>query len=219
MRALRMRPLLYGLLPLAIAACLGGGGTGVGNPAETGARVTGALMQKDGQPAASARIRLRAKDYLPAPDSPLAGPAAGARDTVTDTHGFFIFDSVTAGEYWVESNDGRMRGLRMALSVRPGARSVMLEDGVLDSNGAFTGVVTYPGGPGPLKIRISAYGLERSTLATASGRFVLNDIPAGEYTLHISAASGEFAPLVAPGIVLPPGATFDLDTLKLSGKP
>lgn len=196
-------------------SCLGGGGTDIGNPKFDSARVSGTLLNKDGHPAVGASMRIRPDIYLPTGVLPADGDSSGKRDDSTDTQGYFHFESVRNGKYILEGADGIGHGIRVPFTVSGESGLLSLPVSRLDTTGSIEGVVTYPGGPGRLKILVSTYGLEHATAATASGRFVLEGLPSGTFDLHVTTFADSFPPfdikdihLVAPGRVV-------VDTVRL----
>ena len=177
-------------LAAALAGCLAGGGTDVGNPEF--ARVTGSLKNGDGSPAPVIALHLRTRDHLAPPDSLAPPPAESgiAQDRLTDSQGFFTFDSVPRGEYRIEAKDTLGTGALIDISVDGKTARIALDPAFLDRTGSLAGKINYLA-PLPVrgqypKVRIAAYGTDRATFATSDGSFILSDLPPGAYRLHVS---------------------------------
>jgi hypothetical protein len=183
-----------GALSLATAALLSvsgcemvqGGGTDVGNP-DLSMRVSGSLRNVDGTPAALKPIHLRPKSHLGNPDAP-AAPDASIQDRISDTQGFFTFDSVPKGEYRIEAMDSQSHGALFEFVADGKNAALSIGNLVLDSTGTITGQINYvrPIKVGYPKIIIAVYGTDRWTAATLDGKFTLSDLPPGRYKLHAS---------------------------------
>lgn len=178
---------------LLVWGCItAGGGTDVGNPEMV--RVTGSFMRPDGSPASDLALHLRPRDYLLLPDAPAAPPAPGSfQDRRTDSQGFFTFDSVPRGLYRIETTDSSGRGALIDLDATGNQARIALKTAILASTGSIEGSLNYLGvvrGTYP-KIAIAVYGTDRLTYATSDGKFVLGNLPAGAYRLHVSTDSSE----------------------------
>jgi hypothetical protein len=189
------------LVPAAIAmlsltalfsGCNLGGGTDVGNPDLAASRVSGSLLRADGSPASWVQIQLRPKTFLPNPDSL---PAAGGKSTqdqksiqdrITDTQGFFTFDSVPKGDYRIQAFDSTFHGVTLEFTA-DGAPRMTLAAATMDTTGAITGKVAYQGPPRALfpKIYVAIFGMDRWTITNDAGDYTLSDLPPGKYSLSI----------------------------------
>lgn len=208
------------LLALLLGGCLGGGGTDVGNPDILSARVSGALRQSDGTPAAWVDLRLRPSDYVPGPGGlPPATVGDSLQDGRTDSQGFFTFEKVPRGEYVLEAHDGRRKGTLITFTVTGADPRIDLPPAGLDTTGTLHGTVALAGGPDSTVLRVEVLGLERYTLANDVGEFVLEDLPAGTYALRFSAATGPARPVLVPGIRLPSGGRVQVPPVVLERGP
>jgi hypothetical protein len=215
-----MRFLVFTIGSLLAAACLApGGGTDVGNP-DFNARVTGSLTYTDGSPAPWVRVHLRPKAFLPNPDSAAATPGKAPgkeqQDGTSDSQGFFTFEDVPRGEYLIEAVDTGSLGAVVEMTADGKTESVSLGITSLEKTGSISGKINYkgPAQPGPPRIIISVYGMERWTLATSSGDFILNDLPPGKYTLYVSNVAVPKATVV-PELNLTAGEKGSVGTVDL----
>ncbi|MDB5103856.1 MAG: hypothetical protein JWP91_1545 [Fibrobacteres bacterium] len=205
----------------AIAALSGcnlspGGGTDVGNP-EVTARVSGSLVRLDGSPAPLIPVKLRPKAFLTNPDSASAPSGRSVQDGVTDTQGFFTFDSVPQGDYRIEAMDTGSHGAMAEFSADGRASRINLAPERMDTTGSMTGKVNYLG---PIKsvfpkVIIAVYGTDRWTAANNAGEFTLSDLPPGKYTLRISTTAGTGFTAMVPETGLTAGGRASVGTVDL----
>jgi hypothetical protein len=141
----------------------------------------------DGSPAALKVVHLRPKNYLGNPDTP-AAPDASIQDRLSDTQGYFTFDSVPKGEYRIEAMDSHSHGVQFEFTADGKNGTLSVGSLVLDSAGTLSGRINYvrPIKVGYPKIIIAVYGTDRWTAATEDGKFTLSDLPPGRYKLHAS---------------------------------
>ncbi|MDQ3001546.1 MAG: carboxypeptidase-like regulatory domain-containing protein, partial [Fibrobacterota bacterium] len=123
---------------------------------------------------------------------PAGGDSSGKQDDSTDTQGYFHFESVRTGKYILEAGDGKGHAVRVPFTITGESGFLSLPVSQMDTTGSIEGIITYPGGPGGLKIQVSTYGLEHATAATESGRFVLEGLPSGRYDLHVTTFADSF---------------------------
>jgi len=198
-----------------LASCLGGGGTDIGNPNFDSAKVSGTLLKKDGEPSVRASVRIRPDTFLPSSVFPGGGDSLSRQDDSTDTQGYFHFESVRKGKYILEAGDGKGHAVRVPFTVSGESGFLSLPVSQLDTTGSIEGIITYPGGPGRLKIMVSTYGLEHATVAIESGRFVLEGLPSGKYDLHVTTFADSFPPLDVKDINLVAPGRSVVDTIRL----
>jgi hypothetical protein len=144
-------------------------------------------------------LTLRRQDYYTQSGGIRPGSSA---DMVTDCNGYFHADSLEKGRYFLEINNdaGMALGIPLVLS-----GDTNLESNTLQKVIKHSGTVTIEGAQ-KVPVTVAVLGLERYLFAdSATGEYVLNDLPAGSYTLRIVPRSYEFAsvnlsvPFCAPG--------------------
>lgn len=194
------------LLGLLIAACLPtrkeeeqvGSGTELGN-------VIGSIFTADNRPAAGVTVTL----YPEKPDS------ASIKTAVTDADGGYAFQGVV-GAYSLYVLDGAGNGLMVDSINADTANPIDLERMLLSPLASVSGFAKVVGvrqaGSVAPKVEII---LARSPFRSAvdpNSDFLLSDLPAGRYWLHISYS---LAKIISLPITLDPGQTLDLDTVTL----
>jgi hypothetical protein len=205
------------LAALLFAACtLTGGGTDVGNP---DLRVSGSLLRSDGKPAAWVQVRLRPKTFLSTPDSQasLDGSNNAIQDQITDTQGFFTFDSVPKGDYRIQATDAGLHGAMMEFTADGKAVRMTLAPATMDTTGRIDGKVNYRGPARPQypKVFVSVFGLDRWTATNDAGEFTLSDLPAGKYSLRITTDVGVTLTAMVPETPLAAGGQTSVGTVDL----
>ncbi|MEO6094316.1 MAG: hypothetical protein ABIW76_01095 [Fibrobacteria bacterium] len=201
-----------------LAGCIVGGGTDVGNPDLVAARVSGSLLQADGTPAPWVHIRLRPKTFLSNPDSLQAADGKAIQDRLTDTQGFFSFDSVPKGDYRIQAFDTASQGVTREFTVDGNTPRMTLASATMGTTGAITGKVAYLGSTkaGFPKIYIAVFGIDRWTIANEAGDYTLSDLPQGEYSLSITTTvNATVFSTKAVGIILPAGGEISAGTVNL----
>lgn len=194
------------LIGLLIAACVPtrkeeeqvGSGTELGN-------VIGSIYTADSLPAAGVMVTLY-------PDEP---ENAGIKTAVTDADGGYAFQGVI-GSYSLYVLDGAGNGLRVDSIDADTAKPIDLERMLLSPLASVSGFAKVIGvreeGATAPKVELQ---LARSPFRSAvdpNSDFLLSDLPAGRYWLHISYS---FAKIFSLAITLDPGQTLDLDTVTL----
>ncbi len=207
------RSMTPGILAAAVAALLSGclgPLAGGGSEATNGNIVAGRLENADGTPARSARIWLRPVDYLK--DTAEAGAPASAPDAMADEDGRFSLDSLPAGEYLLEARDGDGKAVARYLSVS--RRFTELPSDTLRRTGILEGRLERMGNVSQQAFA-RFYGLDRVVEADSAGRFVVSDLPAGQYHVQgVSSLPGYGFQTPTPALIYPE-STSQLPALPL----
>lgn len=206
--------LAWVLLALAWTGCLGPdrepAAGGSGSEGENGGAVSGIVRYANGRPAAGIPVTIRPSAYLR--DSSADVPEL-APDLFTDSTGAFRVQLPSRESYTLEFRDGNGKAaLRRVVGRGPGTDSLLSPDTLLPT-GTLSGILgTPPGLRGPIHVQV--YGLERSTRADSSGRFVLSGLPAGANRIQAVSPWPEWAyPPSAMTVVAPK------DTARVSLQP
>lgn len=208
------------LSALAALGALGGCFPGGATETETGtAQITGEVKWPDGRPAAGARVRLRPEDFLAVSD-PLPEPEEPfVRDTVTDAAGRYVFIAVPAGRYQVEALHSEGYGALGGFEVLSGARRVAVTALTLQSTVSVTGRVLFSDSTlGPAEVRVA--GTQHWAPAdSATGQFILRDMPPGVFELKVATAVPFFPAKDFPGLRVDGSASVAAGDLVLDKGP
>lgn len=215
---MRARNLPLFLLALLLAACfMETVSVGGATETETGtALVTGTVARPDGRTVAGARVSLRQDDFLPgsAPDT-----ATALRDTLTDANGRFAFRQVRSGNYVLEAHYAEVYGVLSRFRVE--SDSGLLDLGVLKLQpvASASGRVRFSDSTlGPAVVRV--IGTEHIAAAdSATGRFLLTDLPPGAYDLRVSTPVPFFPSKDFPDLTVDSAATAAFGDLILDKGP
>lgn len=200
---------------LALAACMcspligGGSGTNTGNGVIAGMVVT---PGNEPGPAVGAKVRLRRDDYVRAPALGLQKIARNNADQLTDKNGRFFIDSLDTGAYCIEVNDGKSNAVLFRAVISTADTLVDLPADTLRPTGTING--TIPVIPGIADVFVQLRGLERlAERDTATGVFVISDVPKGMYTVRIVSLSPDSLKKEINGIAVTSGAETDIGKL------
>jgi hypothetical protein len=178
--------------------------------------LTGAVRNPDQTPALGARVRLRPRLYLTD-----TGATANPRpedltlaDVATNDSGAFRIDSLEPGEYVIEIRDTAGMAVRMPFTVTGLTPKLDLGTTLLKATGSVTGVFVSPDG---IKGRtwVQVYGLERLALADSTGRFRMDSLPEGTYTLRALNSAPAVNPLDVDAVPAKPSLSTDIGAVKL----
>jgi len=201
MKARALHVLGMAAIALIMACSSGPSGMAGGGSVEVPNGVTACVIRTDGTPAAGAMVRLRRSDYvaqLPA----LAKTAMYGADALTDSNGRFKITGIDPGSYRIEVTDGHAAVLfACSLDVRD---TLDLGVDTLRPFATIAGTTDTAGRAGQ-RLYAQVDGLERLAAADAAGRFVLNNLPAGSFTVRTVTAQ-DTAIASASGISVGPGA-------------
>jgi hypothetical protein len=186
--------------------------------------LTAGFANPDGTPAAGIRVRLRPKQFLA--DTLAASPQGGGseavglagtvRDAFTDARGRVHLDSVRRGEYLLEANDSAGHALLIPAMVTGDSDSFFLPEAILKPTGTVTGAFVAPAGfTGATWVQI--YGLDRVAKSdSATGRFRMDGLPAGTYTLRAVHSAPAVDPREIDSVAAEPDTTVDIGAIRLA---
>lgn len=208
--------LFIGLLVILchLAGCGSGGGiTGTGSQSGNG-RISCVVYNDDGSFAAHSTVRLRSSRYT-------AGTAekpvtSSYRNTFTDAQGEFTLDSVDTGSYAIEVNNGKSRAVLLTCAVSESDTVVTLPDATLLPTGRIHGSCNAAPGD-TTTLYADLFGIERRGVRDRlTGEFIIEDVPAGVYTVRILASSAEYTPVEIPNINITPSGSADIGNVDLA---
>ncbi len=185
------------VLFLAIGCILDNRQAGRGSEVENELGVYGILVDGSGKPVQGARVK--------------ALPTAFPADTdsvITDARGHYIFDSLPSGSYNLlgEYGSGSLVVLIPDVDVGDSGRDLGID--TLRLPGSIQGRFL-AGTQGKAGILAAVVGLSRLELSDDSGRFRINGIPQGRYTLRYS----------GPGFLIPDDSGVAVDAGKVTELP
>lgn len=136
-------------------------------------------------------------------------PAAFEGERIPDTRvgddGCFTIDSVPAGIYFIEVNDGNASAACIRCTVAPESALVALPPDTLRRIGTIRGKLVMESDD-TSTIFIQICGLDRiARLDALTDSFTLEDVPGGSYTVRILATAGRLSPITIDSIVVSPG--------------
>ena len=121
----------------------------------------------------------------------LAGlsPEAGGGAFTTDTDGRFSRDGLPAGTYGLTAGaDGFTEGRIASLTVTAGG-AANVEISLIANRGVLAGTARQDGAvAADVPVTASAYGISRSSVSAADGKYRIEKLPAGVYSVSISRA-------------------------------
>lgn len=200
------------------------GGSEIGNPTVA---VTGTALYPDGSAAGGASVLLRRKDFL-AEDrgtrllSSMSRPglpkvSVSLANVFTDSQGRFRIDSVDAGEYRIEINDGQSQGLILDFPVTVESRKdTVLAADSLRATSSVQGVVQWDAPPLSPFVAL-VYGMDRVAIVDqVTGKFAIDQLPPGAYTFKVGCLGRGCLSKDVENIQVKSGETTMLDTVYLS---
>jgi Uncharacterized conserved protein len=181
----------------------------VSNTGGSTSEVVGRVQYSNGQPARYAAVKLRRSDYLA--DTSLFSASSRTMsnpDVYTDDSGAFVLNNVQSGDYSIEVNDQMANAVLLRCSVSATDDVLTIPVDTLKPTGSITGSIDSISSS-DVNIYVQVYGLGRITLiSTVSPKFVIGDVPNGQYTIRIvSSASAKAAHKIGDIKVLPGNET------------
>jgi Concanavalin A-like lectin/glucanases superfamily/Domain of unknown function (DUF2341) len=199
--------LVLGCAALLLVACSTMGPFADGSGTETTTGYTATAVYPDGTRAAGALVRVRSIDYFQQIDS---SKNIGIRyDTVTDNAGRFHFSRMDTGRFVIEVNDRKKFTVAVRCDIRPADSLVDLGTWTVRPYANLSGTLDTPGVTGGL-LYVAVRGLERLSLTAANGAFVINNMPEGNFEIHVFTDSAANARIVLDNVKTISGSTFSV---------
>jgi hypothetical protein len=195
---------------LLFLQCASNNIAGTGSHAGNG-RIVCTLYNSDGSFASEAAVYLRPSNYTPSlSGSALRKSTITRVDTRTDSLGIFSIDSLEPGAYSIEVNDGSRNAVLLNCTINAEDSTVYLPSDTLRPSGAIKGSLA----SSDRNVFIQIYGLERTvTCDTATGEFVIDDLPHGTYTLRAVSSADTSSSVGIDSITVKSGETTKAGTI------
>ena len=175
------------------------GGIGHEGEARVAGRVTYGIA--DSLPAGAA-VYLRTADFTA---DTAAGKEGRVPDTRVDDEGLFVIDSVAAGSYCIEINDGNSFAAAIRCVVPEDSTEVTVPMDTLRKTGSIRGSLVL-GQDSSMAVYVQIFGLDRfAQLDAQSDSFSISDVPAGLYNLRLITTAGKRPPTVVDNISVQSG--------------
>lgn len=183
---------------------------GTGSHAGNG-RIVCTLYNSDGSYASEAAVYLRPCNYTPSlSGSALRKSTITRADTITDSLGILSIDSLEPGTYSIEVNDGSRNAVLLSCTINDQDSTVYLPSDTLRPSGTIKGSLT----SSDRNVFIQIYGLERTvTCDTATGEFVIDDLPHGTYTLRALSSADTSSSVDIDSVTVKSGKTTVTGTI------
>ena len=177
--------LIYSAALLLALQCTGVNDTAGGTTSDVGnGIVTGKVLQPDGTGAQNATVRVVPADFTPKLDS--SEPVLFPETNVTSA-GRYIFAGITNGVYTIEAFTPTLGTLVDSIIVVETVDTTLVPDAQLRGTGTITGISYLVGIDYYTQSRqtIHILGTSLYTSPEYGGRFLLENIPEGDYILTI----------------------------------
>jgi hypothetical protein len=199
-------------------------GSEIGNPTVA---VSGIALYPDGRTAGGASVLLRRQDFL-AEDKGTKLLSSMARlgqakvsvslaNVFTDSQGRFRIDSVDAGDYRIEINDGQSQGLILDFPVTVKThKDTVLHPDSLRATGAVFGTVNWDAPPLSPYVAL-VYGMDRvAVVDQVTGKFSIDQLPPGTYTFKVGCLGRGCLSKDIENVQVAAGESVTLPTVTLS---
>lgn len=186
-----------------------------GGSVEENEVLAGTLYLPDGTPAAGATVRVYTVDHVPGTKS-IAKQEAG-RELVfsaqTDEKGRYSIDSLPRGEYNLLGQDNNLVSYRDSVFIWGQPKG--LGSDTLRAPGSLTGWVKLQPNHDPRTVTVQVLGTNTFVNAGADGKFVLEGLAAGQYSLQVLTTEPQYTPLAASAKIHSGASDTLPDTLRL----
>jgi hypothetical protein len=184
------------------SASSGGGGI------ETVA-IFGRVVLPDSSVPLQADVYVRRTDFIAD-----TGQKSIAPDAVIDKTGMFRVGSVGMGSYTLEVNDRSGNAIGIHCDIVPGNGDRDIGVATIRPYAAVSGSISLPSGTGG-QVYVQVYGLQRNVKTDTAGRYSINDLPAGEYTLRFASSQAHIGPRDTSKVLAETGASTALPPVSL----
>jgi hypothetical protein len=174
---------------------------------------SGVAVNRNGSPAAYARVVVRPADYL----QDLVSTEAGGptrKEAVTDQLGRFSFKGLPAGDYRLEIAGTEAFGAIHDFTLAHDSEGVQLATDTLKPPGSIRGNFVTDS-DGQLTRFVQVFGMERLITADLEGGFIIYNLPEGVYDIRCSSLQPFRRDAVRRGIKVLSGKQTDISSVQL----
>lgn len=196
--------LLAACLSVAVTCSSLTGEGGFGSETTNG-RISGHVLLPAGSPAVGAQVTMRRSDYIADMPEGLGKTLWKKGDCLTDSSGRFAFDSLDTGSYFVEINDRHTAAVAGGCSIAAGRRTIDIGPSTLRAYATVLGEINIDAAPAAAWF-VQVYGLERCVAIGPTGKYTLNNLPAGVFRLRFVCSDSAVLPVTVDGIAAVAGA-------------
>ena len=170
----------------------------------------GTVEYPDGRVAAGVRVTVRRIDFLKDTSQvarELYKLSPDAIDTVTDSLGWFVLDSLDSGTYRIELNDDQGFAKLLDTEVTT-QQSDTFALSVLESAGSFEGTINVQSLGAVEPVYVQIYGMDRVTeVDSLSGGYQFHNMPPGAYAVRALPKNPAIPPMDSVNIQIVSGDT------------
>jgi hypothetical protein len=154
--------------------------------------IAGTLYVEGGGMAAGAVVRVYPVDYVPKGSLLKAADSGPVVQTTSDADGRYAFDSLPPGEYNIMAELGGRLSYQDSVVIAGNGDSIPSD--TLAEPGSLAGRVLLEPNEDPRAAFVQVLGTNRFSPCDSSGRFLLRELAAGEYSLRVVATLPEYTP-------------------------
>jgi hypothetical protein len=177
---------------MSISGCITDRRSNRGTVVDNELRV-GVLYLADGSPAVQARVRVFPVDHVP-DTAALPNLAPAIFSTRTDAQGRYQVDSLPEGEYNIVGEYEGVSSYQDSVLIRASTDSIPAD--TLDKPASLSGIVELQPQDDPRTVVVQVMGTNSYANIGADGRFTLDDLARGRYTIRLVTTAEEYTPLL-----------------------
>ena len=179
-----------------------GGTTDTGN-----AKIAAVIYTDQGKPASGASVVLLPSDFLPGSDS--GSLELNGKQTFTDDSGYFSFDSIDDGDYYIEINDRNSSAVLLKVLISGYDDSTLFLKDTLQPYASIEGNAGAVSETSQERFLL-IYGLNRLIPVASDGSFNVDDLPAGIFHLRIISLDNSWIPAEIDSVEVLSGQTVSI---------
>ncbi|MBN1577495.1 MAG: DUF2341 domain-containing protein [Chitinispirillaceae bacterium] len=193
------------LLCTCVKSPTAGGSSDSGN-----VKLAGIIHTNSGSRAIGATVTICPANYTASTGNDSAGEErTSLKRTITDHTGHFQFDSIKAGDYCIEGNDGISSAVLLKVNVVDSTDTSLFHEDTLHPYAVVEGNIGRSPAPS-IQRYVLVYGLDRRIPADAEGDFIVDDMPVGTFRFRITSSDTSFDPISFDAVTLVSGDTLSV---------